>query len=300
VVKNTEELSAILKVYNEATRRLQLSHDLLTQEVARLSRELKQKNRLLARKTRLEVLGEMAAGVAHEIRNPLGGIELYASLLERDLSNSPEQLRLVGRILTGVHSLDAIVGDLLSFTRGFEPSPQPCLLSAVVEDALAAAVADFARTEIRVRREFCDPDVALKADPELLRRAFLNIILNAIQAMKDTGELTVRTESGGADIPVRGADIPVCDEGQTRMSAPPGRCWVEFGDTGPGISSAMQDRLFEPYATDKQGGTGLGLAIVQKIVESHGGVVSARNIEGGGACFKVELTTCNLQLATCK
>ena len=263
------DLSAVLRVYGEATERLQQSHDRLTAEVVRLSAELEQKNKLLDRKTRLEVLGEMAAGVAHEIRNPLGGITLYAGLLERDLAQLPDPLRLVRSILTGVQSLDAIVGDLLSFTRGFEPSPGKCSLKSVVTDAVNDAVGDIARTEIQVHREYRTPDVDINADGSLLRRAVLNLVRNAVQAMKREGELFIRT--GAA----HGAD--------------PQACWIEVTDTGPGIAPDMQKRLFEPYVTNKQGGTGLGLAIVQKIVESHGGHVTAENLNGGGACFRITL-----------
>jgi signal transduction histidine kinase len=264
-VQGLDDLSAILEVYSQATERLQQSHDRLLQEVSRLSAELEHKNNLLARKTRLEVLGEMAAGVAHEIRNPLGGILLYAGLLERDLATLPEPLRLVRSIMTGVRSLDAIVGDLLSFTRGFEAHPRRCELRDVAEDALRAAVGDLARTDIVVRRCYGGEPIVLNADAELLKRALLNIVRNAVQAMGQTGELTVRL--------VEGAD----------------GCRIEVSDDGPGISNAMMGRLFEPYATDKQGGTGLGLAIVQKIMESHHGAVSAENLEEGGARFTLTL-----------
>jgi len=223
-VKGGDELSGLLERYGEATERLRLSHDRLLSEVTRLSRELEQKNKLLDRKTRLEVLGEMAAGVAHEIRNPLGGILLYAGLLERDLDDSHEPLRLVRAIMTGVRSLNGIVDDLLSFTRGFEPSPTPCTLNGVVEDALRAAVGELARTEIRVVRDYAEGDLTVEADGELLRRAVLNLVLNAVQAMKTEGRLTART--GGTD---RGGAAA---------------CFIEIVDTGPGISDEMMPRLF--------------------------------------------------------
>ncbi|HUW58499.1 MAG TPA: ATP-binding protein [Planctomycetota bacterium] len=269
VVDSRDDLSAVLQVYSEATERLEVSHDRLMAEVARLSAELVQKNKLLERKRRLEILGEMAAGVAHEIRNPLGGIVLYAGLLERELAECPGSLRLVRSILSGVQSLDAIVGDLLSFTRGFEPAPGRCCLASVVAQALMDAVGDIGRTEIRVQREFADPDVELEADEGLLRRAVLNLVRNAVQAMGREGDLFVRTGAG---------------QGTQAES-----CWMEVTDTGPGIAPDMETRLFEPYVTNKEGGTGLGLAIVQKIVESHGGRVTAENRDGGGASFRITL-----------
>jgi signal transduction histidine kinase len=269
VVQDIRDLGAVLEAAGEATDRLRHSHDRLLSEVARLSTELEQKNRLLARKTRLEVLGEMAAGVAHEIRNPLGGILLYAGLLERELAGTPTALKSVRSILRGVHSLDSIVGDLLSFTRGFEPAARPCRLDEVCEEALRDAIAEFARTDIRVRREYVRPEIVLEADPDMLRRAVLNLVLNAIQAMRQKGDLTVRTTFA-------------CVEGAAAAR-------IEVADTGPGIAPEVCDRLFEPYVTSKSGGTGLGLAIVQKIVESHGGEATGANRDEGGAVFTITL-----------
>ena len=267
-IRSSEELMALLAAYSEATERLQSSHRKLHEQVASLSAELEQKNKLLERKTRLEVLGEMAAGVAHEIRNPLGGILLYAGLLERDLAGSPEALRLVRSIMSGVRSLNTTVTDLLSFTRGFEASIHVCCLSRVMEGALTDAIGDLARTDVVVRREYSSLDIEVMADPELLRRAMLNLVLNAIQAMGKNGTLTIRSGMAG--------DV---EEGVW---------WIEVRDTGPGINGKVMDRLFEPYVTDKEGGTGLGLAIVQKVAESHGGTASACNLDGGGACFRLE------------
>lgn len=268
-VHDIDDLRAMLDATSDATERLQRSHDLLLGEVSRLSVELEHKNRLLARKTRLEVLGEMAAGVAHEIRNPLGGILLYAGLLERDLVGSPKALRSVRSILRGVRSLDSIVGDLLSFTRGFEPSPRPCRLNDICEEALRDAIAEFARTDIRVERRYARPDVALDADPDMLRRAVLNLVLNAIQAMRQEGSLTVRT------------GLAICDGARAAR--------IEVSDTGPGIAPDIRERLFEPYVTNREGGTGLGLAIVQKIAESHGGEATGANRDEGGAVFTITL-----------
>ena len=267
--RDVHDLSAMLRATSDATERLQHSHDRLLAEVSRLSSELEHKNRLLARKTRLEILGEMAAGVAHEIRNPLGGILLYAGLLERDLVHSPGALKSVRSILRGVKSLDGIVGDLLSFTRGFEPAPRACLLGETCDEALRDAIAEFARTDIRVRREYARPEVVVEADPDMIRRAVLNLVLNAIQAMRQKGDLVVRT--GWACVDGARAGL------------------IELGDSGPGIAPSVRERLFEPYVTSKENGTGLGLAIVQKIVESHDGHVTGANRPEGGAVFTITL-----------
>src|SRR5881394_3547971 len=115
--QRVEELGRIIMAYSEVTERLQQSHDQLTRTVEHLRNELSEKNRLLERKNRLAALGEMAAGLAHEIRNPLGGIQLYASLLAQDVSAKPESLQLVQKIAGGVRRLESLVGQVLQFSR---------------------------------------------------------------------------------------------------------------------------------------------------------------------------------------
>src|SRR5689334_2572261 len=112
-----EELGRIIMAYSEVTERLQQSHDQLTGTVQRLSEELSEKNRMLERRNRLAALGEMAAGLAHEIRNPLGGIQLYASLLAKDVADRPESHQLVGKIAAGVKRLESLVTQVLQFSR---------------------------------------------------------------------------------------------------------------------------------------------------------------------------------------
>src|SRR5690554_1355310 len=139
VTHRERELAAIINAYNEVTERLKRSHERLTSEVERLREELARKNRQLRRRERLAALGELAAGVAHEIRNPLGGIRVFASLLRRDLADQPASLRLVEKITSGVTRLERIVTDILEFGRPAEPHPEPVHLRS-----LFAEVAELA------------------------------------------------------------------------------------------------------------------------------------------------------------
>ncbi len=266
-----EEVLQLLDRYHAASERLQHSHEKLQGEVSRLSAELAHKNELLARRTRLEVLGQMSAGVAHEIRNPLGAIRLYAGLLIRDLVDRPGERRLVEKIIDGVGGMETVVSDLLSFTRGFEPKIRPVCIEDVVDDALESALAVIERRHIDVRLLYQEELGQVRVDPEMLKRAFVNVILNAAQAMGDFGTLIVRTGLG-------------------MLEGKPVRT-VSFRDTGPGISARIMERLFDPFATDRESGTGLGLAIVQGIVRAHGGKVEAWNSVDGGAIFHFSLPT---------
>src|SRR3989440_13064543 len=120
-----EELGRIILAYSEVTEKLQQSHDRLEQTVSSLREELSEKNRMLERKNRLAALGEMAAGMAHEIRNPLGGIQLYASMLSKDVSDRAECLTTVKKISAGVKRLEGLVSQVLQFSREIVASPQP-------------------------------------------------------------------------------------------------------------------------------------------------------------------------------
>ena len=134
-----DQLASIISSYSEITERMQKSHQKLQSEVQLLREQLRQKNEMLQRKSRLAELGEMAAGVAHEIRNPLGGVQLYASLLEKELNGNENSLKWVRKIIKGVRGLDSIVNDMLTFTQ-----ESYCEKTEVNFDALLAEVLDYA------------------------------------------------------------------------------------------------------------------------------------------------------------
>src|SRR5882757_5143739 len=133
--RRIEELGRIILAYSEVTEKLQQSHTHLTETVQLLREELSEKNRQLERRNRLAALGEMAAGMAHEIRNPLGGIQLYSSMLAKDLSDRPDALLIVKKISGGVRRLEGIVGQVLQFTRELTAHPEPVDLAEVISQA---------------------------------------------------------------------------------------------------------------------------------------------------------------------
>ena len=178
------ELGAIVLQYNEVTERLKASHEQLLSEVARLREELAHKNRELERRERLAALGHMAAGLAHEIRNPLGSIQLFASLLGRDLVDSPKQLQLVEKISRAVCLLDGLVGDVLTFAKPCDPQRNEVVLGRVVDEVveLMAPRLQQARVELRV-----DDDcygIRLWADDRQLHQILLNTLMNGLEASR--------------------------------------------------------------------------------------------------------------------
>lgn len=248
-------LMDLIRSFNETSERLRESHEALQQRVATLTRELEEKNAELARKNRLAVLGEMAACLAHEIRNPLGGVQVYAGLLDRDLP--PEGKRILEKMMKGMKDLDALVEDMLAFARDLKPQLRPCDLADVLEPSCASA-----ESRLAVTRDLQRP-LPVMADPTLLSRVFVNIALNAAEMGAPRLEVVASRHDG--------------------------RLRATFRDHGPGIPAEALPKLFAPFFTQKSGGTGLGLAIAHRIVEAHGGTISAANHPGGGAVFTVEL-----------
>lgn len=259
-----DELTTVLKKYNDVTERLKHSHELLADEVGRLRGELAEKNRELARRERLAALGEMAAGVAHEIRNPLGGIGLYASLLERDLDGMPTPQRTARRIGEEVRHVESIVVDILAFASGADPNTQHVRLAEVLDSALTQVASRARELGVEIDVDLRLTQVELFCDAGQIERALLNILRNALDAAGRSGRVWVRA----------GEDS--MDEGLVA---------IVVEDNGPGISADRLHKVFNPFFTTKASGTGLGLAIVHRIAESHGGSVIAGNRKGGGAAF---------------
>jgi len=258
------DLATILDAWNEATDRLQRTHETLREEVARLSDELEAKNRELARKNRLADLGQMASHVAHEVRNSLVPMKLYLSLLRRRLAADSGSLEVLDKVLTGFTALEATVGDLLHFSSQRDPHRGPVAVAALLEETLESLAPQLEAQNIQATID-CPAGLACTADRDMLRRAVLNLVLNALDVLTAGGEIVltaVRTTAG---------------------------LEIEVADSGPGVAATNLDRLFEPFFTTKPGGTGLGLAIVERIAAAHGGRVAAANCPEGGAAFTLLL-----------
>lgn len=254
------DLQMILAAWNEATDRLQRTHEALQAEVRRLSDELESKNRELARRNRLADLGQMASHVAHEVRNGLVPIKLYLSLLKRRLRDDASGSEIAGNVESGFAALEVIVSDLLHFSAHRDPKLQVLSPGALVHALCQSLQPQFVAQGIQVNID-APLELRATADADMLRRAMLNLILNAVDAMPHGGQLSVEVR-----------DTPLGVE-------------LEIADSGPGLPEDALARLFEPFFTTKDNGTGLGLAIVERIAEAHGGQVLAANCSAGGAAF---------------
>lgn len=257
------DLETVLTAWHAATVRLQQTHEALRAEVRRLTDELEVKNRELARKNRLADLGQMASHVAHEVRNSLVPVTLYLSLLRRRIQDLENQ-ELLGKLAVGFTALDATVNDLLHFTADRDPQRRRFVLGSLVDDVFASVAPQLSAQRITAVNE-TPRDLAITADQNMIRRALLNLVLNAVDAMPDGGTLAI---AAAAD--AEGVELGV-------------------SDSGAGLSEESEQRAFEPFYTTKSGGTGLGLAIVFRIAEVHGGRVMAANRPQGGAAFTIRL-----------
>lgn len=287
------ELGAIIEAYNDVTDKLKGSHDRLTTEVQRLRGQIEEQGRALERSERLAALGEMAAGVAHEVRNPLAGILLWASLLEKDLAGDPKRRRLAERISSASRNLDSIVGDVLTFAGHSTLHMTDVELGGLLSEVIDLLGARSSAAGCEVLYEEADDPLVIEADAGQLRRALLNIISNAIDAAPTGGHVWVGVEGCKLQVESLGGSRVQSNLQPTNLqpSTPQPCNTVEIcvADDGPGVAEELLKRMFDPFFTTKDTGTGLGLAIVHRIVESHGGRVTVGQREGGGAVMKLLL-----------
>lgn len=285
------DLADLIREFNDVTARLQRSHEQLKSEVARLTKELGEANAQVERSRRLAALGEMAAGIAHEVRNPLGSIRLYAKVLQDDLApERPRDANVAGKIADAASALDAVVSDVLTFSREFRVAKEPTSCQQLFERALESCRHEGVPFWKHVRVVMRGGDVTLPADAGLLTQALVNIIRNAIEAMSDCP----------------GRDHVIEISAARQESPEGGRVLIAVRDTGPGVSAEVVSRMFNPFFTTRASGTGLGLAIVHRIVDAHGGrirVVNNRAIgsasgEEHGATVELHLPTGQANPAT--
>jgi len=269
---SSADLQTVLAAWHGATLRLEQTHAALRAEVCRLTDELEIKNRELARKNRLADLGQMASHIAHEVRNNLVPVSLYMSLLRRRMAADSQGLDVLDKVESGLLSLDATVNDLLHFTSDRDPQLRSLELGELVQEVLSSLAPQLSAQQIGTSVDVAQ-HCSLVADRGMLRRAVLNLALNAIDAMPQCGSLVVTAYTE------------------------PGSIELEIADSGAGLTEEVRGRAFEPFFTTKSHGTGLGLAIVYRIAEVHGGEVLAANCPEGGAAFTLRLPRRSLERA---
>ncbi len=262
-----ESLSDVLRQYMDVTGRLQRTHETLQHEIVRLRDELASKDRELELRRRLAALGEMAAGVAHEVRNPLGAIQLYNGLLRsrctaHDLGGA---LELVEKIEAGIQAIEAVVQDTLALAPTGR-QPQVCDLRKTIELVRDATLKTLTVCQVKLETRLDDERVAVLADETGLQRVLTNLVVNAAEASLPGRVVRLHVRATADD----NVELRVIDEGS-------------------GLADEALHRIFDPFFTTKQQGTGLGLTIAHRLIEAFGGQLTAANRPGAGAEFVITL-----------
>jgi len=241
----------------------------LAERLAETNRRLEQAQAEARRSERLAALGQLSAGLAHEIRNPLGVIKGSAEMLTQKLQASDELAReLAGYISTEVNRLSALVTEFLDFARPLHAQPHPADLTALLDRVLQVVASRSAGKSIRVERHYASGLPLVPLDESLCEQAFLNLVQNAYEAMDEHGgmllvEVKPATENDRPGVELR------------------------LTDTGPGVPEELREEIFNPFVTTKKTGVGLGLSIVSKIIDGHQGTIRVENSPAGGAVFRL-------------
>ncbi|MBO0798614.1 MAG: HAMP domain-containing protein, partial [Blastocatellia bacterium] len=255
-ISGPQEINSLSRTFNEMIVGLRRSRDLEEQ---------------LQRAERSAVVGRLASGIAHEIRNPLNFINLSIDYLKDKFAPQADDSRSeYTRILTTIKDelarLNRLVSDFLSYGRPAKLKLREVNARTLIEEVktLVAAQAEQQNVKINIQPSL-NGDALLEADPELLKTCFSNLMINAVQAMPEGGALNVRLNPDSSLVE------------------------IEFTDNGPGISSEALEQIFEPYYSTKETGVGLGLPLTKKIIEEHGGEITVRSEPNNGATFRVVL-----------
>ncbi|RJP25244.1 MAG: HAMP domain-containing protein [Deltaproteobacteria bacterium] len=265
-IRSGDELGRLGGSFNEMVRKLSDTRAELE----------KFHHRQLARADRMASLGEMAAGIAHEIKNPLAGIYGAAQVLVNEFPEGDPKREIVGEMMTLIKRLDGTIRDLLNFARYTEPQFSRANVNEVIDKVLFLVQQIPEGKRARIVRDFDPAMPEIEMDSEQMKQVFLNLALNAVQAKPDGVALTVRTRG---EVP---ADIP---EAKHRS----GYVMASVSDDGPGIPADRIGKVFQPFFTTKESGTGLGLSMTRKILDLHDGWITAESGSGGGATFTVFL-----------
>jgi two-component system NtrC family sensor kinase len=260
-------LDKMAKQLEAEKRELEEWGSTLENKVQERAEEMKKINSQLFRSEKLASLGKLAAGVAHEINNPLTGILTNSSLLLEDLENDDPRREDVEVMVRETIRCREIVKRLLDFARQTKPQKRLANINMLIETIILLVRNQASFRNIIIEKQLSERAPEVLVDPDQIQQVFVNIILNAAEAMAKGGTLTIRS----------------------KVSEDRRNIVVSFTDTGPGIPESQRERIFDPFYTTKEHGTGLGLSISYGIVEQHGGTISVESLMGKGSAFTIQL-----------
>jgi signal transduction histidine kinase len=283
--KRAEDSSATFSSRNEIANKIPPTHGDMEKRIEDLNRELeqvkvklKEREDEMVRMKSLAALGEMAAVMVHELKNPLGGIRGFAELLERDLEKGDPKIKSARKIMEGVETLDRIVKSLLDYTKPIKLNPRKVEMTAFIDEVIGFFNMDdlSRKQDVRIVKCFPPDEVLCQLDTEQFRQILLNLLHNAVQAMEGGGKVTVELsqQALSPDVHPKAKDKEII---------------LKISDTGMGMSQSTLDKLYTPFFTTKEGGTGLGLSTVKRIVEAHRGDIQVESVPQKGTTVTVKL-----------
>jgi len=226
---------------------------------------LKEAQEELIQSNKFKVLGELASGMAHEIRNPLGSIQGALEIIKEDYKQGDKKFEFLNILFKEIRRLNRVVADFLSYAGPSQPALVGCDLNQLIQESLSIIKPEADKKRIDLKIELSPKMPPIQADPSQIKQALLNLLLNSLQALENSGEISVTSESKN------------------------GWITVAIKDTGPGISPENLSKVFTPFFTTKEEGVGLGLGIVERIIQNHKGRISVESQEGRGTVFAIEL-----------
>ena len=262
-----EDIDVLYLLFNQAA---------FTLENALLYEQQTERIKKMYRTDRLATLGELAAGAAHEIRNPLTSISSSIQYLSKDFSNDAVKTEMIREILGEVERINKILQGLLSFARPTALNKTDVNLEQLINQTLLLTKSTVKKERIDIQFEYFTENTTIQGDVEQLKQVFLNIILNAIEAMKDNRPDQPRTLIIGME---KGVSIDFCSH----------HLIISFDDSGKGMAENDIEQVFNPFFTTKEEGTGLGLAICYGIIDRHQGEITVKSILGKGTTMQVKL-----------
>ncbi len=260
-----ELLKETFSTFNETSERLRDAYQGLESQIVTVLSEIEERG-TLEREMRLQSMGRMVTKIIHDIRNPLGSIELLSSLLRRELNNDTDKQRLIDHLIFGVKNIDNILSNLLHFTHFPKPKFKIVSIKNMIEKCIEILVYIIENNHITIIQDV-PPEIEASCDESLMKQVFINLFLNSIQAMAPGGCLSIKVIKKKDS-----ADIEILIE-----------------DNGSGIDPKNLNRIFDPFFTTREKGTGLGLTIVHNIIKVHGGGIKVYSKSGEGSLFIVKL-----------
>ena len=277
-VNRRDEIGRLTVAFNRMAQQLRsyyanLENRIIStrEELDKVSDELKKSREALARSEKLVALGQVSAGMAHEIRTPLTSIKLFVQSLETELPSDDETLEDFSIIKGEIGRMEEIIKRFLDFARPVEPKFENVSINQILSNAISLVKIRIKNEKVVIETEYDENWPSIDGDRKQLEQVFLNMLINSIEAMPDGGKITVATNT-----------ISLSNENKKLLK-------ITIADTGCGIKPALRRYIFDPFFTTKDSGTGMGLAIAFTVIEQHGGLIEVESEPGEGATFMVYL-----------